>query len=190
MPRAVGLLLVCLPLLARAGDTWDIAALMRALARVQTLESKFVEQRESLYLTKPLTISGTLSYRAPRHLEKHSLTPVDERFIADGDKLSIERVRDGKLARHRLNIQDYPQLRPFIEGVRATLAGDLTTLERFYTVALTGSAAAWQLRLLPRDASLRERIHEVRIHGADTRIRTIEIHEASGDTSRMRIIER
>lgn len=179
-----------LPLLARAGESWDIAALMQALARVQTLESKFIEQRESLYLTRPLTISGTLSYRAPRYLEKHSLAPIEERFIADGDKLSIERMRDGKATRHRLNLLDYPQLRPFIEGVRATLAGDLATLERFYTVALTGAASAWQLRLLPREASLRERIQEVRIQGQDTRIRAIEIHETAGDTSRMRITER
>lgn len=173
-----------------AASAWGLPELMQAFAQVSAVNSKFVERRESIYLNAPVVLSGELRYTAPQRLEKHTLAPVDERFVADGDRLSVERVVDGKAQSVRVNLNDYPQLRPLIDGVRATLAGDGATLTRYYTPGLTGNAQSWRLRLLPREAALRERISEVRIDGHAATIASVEIHEASGDISRMRISPR
>lgn len=175
---------------ASAAPAWGLPELMQAFAQVSAVNSKFVERRESIYLNAPVVLSGELRYAAPQRLEKHTLAPVDERFVADGDRLSVERVVNGKAQSVRVNLHDYPQLRPLIDGVRATLAGDGATLARYYTPGLTGNAQAWRLRLLPREAALRERISEVRIDGHAATIASVEIHEASGDISRMRITSR
>lgn len=175
---------------AAAAPKWGLPELMQAFARVPAIDSTFTEQRESIYLNAPVTLSGELRYVAPQRLEKHTLTPVNERFVADGDRLSVERIVNGKLQSHRVSLHDYPQLRPLIDGVRATLAGDGATLARYYTPGLSGNAQSWRLRLLPREAALRERISEVRIDGRAAEIVGVEIHEAGGDVSRMRITPR
>lgn len=175
---------------ATAAPKWGLPELMQAFARVPAIDSTFTEQRESVYLNAPVTLSGELRYVAPQRLEKHTLAPVNERFVADGDRLSVERIVNGKLQSHRVSLHDYPQLRPLIDGVRATLAGDGATLARYYTPGLSGNAQSWRLRLLPREAALRERISEVRIDGRAAEIVGVEIHEAGGDVSRMRITPR
>ena len=175
---------------AAAAPKWGLPELMQAFARVPAMDSTFTEQRESSYLNAPVTLSGELRYVAPQRLEKHTLAPVNERFVADGDRLSVERLVNGKVQSHRVSLHDYPQLRPLIDGVRATLAGDGATLARYYTPGLSGNAQSWRLRLLPREAALRERISEVRIDGRAAVIIGVEIHEAGGDVSRMRITPR
>lgn len=180
-------LLVAVPLPALA-ETWGAQQLMQALAQVKRSESRFVEKKSSVYLAVPLTVTGFLLYEAPLRLEKHSVTPVDERFAVIGDRVSIEREVQGKRVSHQITLADYPALRPFVESVRATLAGDLATLERFYVVACNGTAERWQLHLLPREAELRELVTEVRIAGRHDAIHSIEVREASGDSSLMTIL--
>ena len=75
----------------------------------------------------------------------------------------------------------------FVESIRATLGGDIKALERFYRVELEGSAAKWQLFLVPRDRKMNEVISLIRIDGSQARLDTIEVQEARGDRSVMKI---
>lgn len=168
--------------------TWDLDALLRDFAAAKSARAAFTEQKTSALLTAPLRLTGELRYTAPAHLEKIVATPVHERLIADGDRLTLERTRaDGGISTHRLALDDHPLLRPLIAGVRATLAGDGATLARHYVPALSGNAQAWELNLLPRDAEVRAAITRVRLHGRGAQIREIEIDEAGGDRSLMRL---
>jgi hypothetical protein len=75
----------------------------------------------------------------------------------------------------------------FVESVRSTLAGDLQTLQRFYTVALEGGESSWRLKLRPRDPEMQAVIDEIRISGSGTWINRIETLEAGGDRTVMKI---
>lgn len=186
--RLNGLALALLLLAPSAHAVWDIDTLLRGFAAVKSSRAAFSEQKYNALLTTPLQLTGELSYTAPARLEKIVATPVRERLIADGDRLRLERTRaDGGVSTHRLALDDHPLLRPLIAGVRATLAGDGATLARHYVVALNGSAQAWELNLLPRDAAVRAAIVRVRLQGRGTQIQAIEINEAGGDRSLMRL---
>ena len=52
-----------------------------------------------------------------------------------------------------LDLKQYPQVVPFIESIRATLAGDRAALEQIFKVDFEGSFEHWTLELVPLDAS-------------------------------------
>ena len=166
---------------------WGIDTLMQGLSEVRQSRARFVEKKYLKVLKSPIELSGTLTYTRPGRLEKRTLKPKPEALVVDGDRLTIE--NPARKQRRVLKLQDYPALWGFVESIRATLAGDLKALERFYRVELEGAEARWQLYLVPRERSMNEVISLVRIDGKHARIDTIEIQEARGDRSVMKIRE-
>lgn len=176
-------------LLAAPPAPWDVRQLMHELAQVEAARARFVEVKKVAHFDEPIRTEGVLDYRAPDRLEKHVIKPFDERLIAHGERLAVEReVEEGQRARRELFLDDHPALRPFIVGLRATLAGDLATLERYYTVALSGAPHDWRLTLTPRREAAGGIIRVIRVRGRQARISAIEIVEANGDSSHMTLL--
>ncbi|MGH6975846.1 MAG: LolA-related protein [Stellaceae bacterium] len=172
---------------AAAADDWGLPQLMQELAQVKSASAQFTERKTMHTLSAPLVASGTLGYVAPDLIQKVTLAPVPERFVLDGDKIVMTGGPDGQV--HKFSLTDYPQIGGLVEGIRATLAGDLPTLGRFYTVQLTGSAADWQLLLQSKDADLVRFVKWIRIQGSGNRIEAIATENSDGDHSEMSIVE-
>jgi outer membrane lipoprotein-sorting protein len=172
---------------APVAPQWGLPALMKSLSEVRAQTANFVERKYMSVLTQPLEASGTLVYLAPAKLQKDTLKPKPQRLVVEGDKLTIE---DGSQDRSRtLSLADYPQIGAIVESIRATLAGDQKTLELFYTVALTGNSAHWQLMLAPRDKKVQEMVKSIRVVGHDALIDEVETLEANGDRTDMTIVK-
>jgi outer membrane lipoprotein-sorting protein len=178
----VALALMLAPSTSQAAD-WDIDQLMHGLAQTRSDHSSFVEKKSIAMLDKPVESSGELFYSAPDHLEKRTLKPKHESMTVDGGALLIERGRQ----KHRLQLQDYPELAAFIESIRGTLAGDRKALERNYRLSLDGTAEHWTLQLLPTDEKMQAVVKRIRIVGGRDAVRSIEITQADGDSSLMLI---
>lgn len=174
------------PAAADGEASWGVAQLMRELGQVGRSQAHFTERKYLKVLKAPLQSSGTLTFTAPDKLEKRTLKPKPEALVIDGKTLTVE-SSEGK--RHTLKLGDYPVLWAFVESIRATLGGDIATLERFYKVELEGTPARWQLFLAPRERSMSKVISQIRIGGAASRIELIEVQEAKGDRSVMRVVE-
>jgi hypothetical protein len=157
---------------------------MSELGAVPSARADFVEEKFLAVLDRPLEVSGTLSYDAPSHLEKRTLRPRRETLVVDGDTLSVE---EGGGRTRTYAVQSNPVLWGFVESIRSTLAGDLPTLRRFYDVQLDGGEADWLLRLRPNERAMRDAVKEIRIGGRGPVVRTMEILDAGGDRSVMRI---
>jgi outer membrane lipoprotein-sorting protein len=169
---------------ASAAD-WSVEQLMRELAQVKSAKARFVERREMAILSTPLESSGTLVYTAPDRLEKHTLEPRLESLVLVGERLTLEsRTRN---QRRTFFLQDQPAIRSFVESIRATLAGDLATLNRYYDVGLHGGPDRWRLLLKPTERDMRNLVSEIHISGSGDWIDTIEIVETVGDRSVMTI---
>lgn len=165
---------------------WGLPQLMQSLAQVQRSQARFVERKHLQLLDAPLTSSGTLSFQAPDHLEKHTLEPRDESLVLDQGVLTIE--NKARNIRRTLVVQQYPAVWAFVESIRSTLAGDQATLERFYRVELKGDAAKWRMRLLPLEKQTRAMVKEIVVSGRHDRVTTIEMLEANGDSATMKVI--
>jgi len=162
---------------------WNIDQLMHSLAQIRTDHARFVETKSIAMLDKPIESSGELLYIAPDHLEKRTLKPKPESMTVDGSTLLIERGRQ----KHRLQLQDYPELAAFIDSIRGTLAGDRNALEHHYKLSLEGTTAHWMLQLLPVDEKMQAVVKNIRITGVENTVRSIEITQRDGDSSLMLI---
>jgi len=159
----------------------DLDAVMHALAERSQGSASFVERHFLALLKRPVESSGELFYRAPDRLEKRTLEPHPENLIIEGDTLSIERGHHTRV----LDLHAYPEFAPFVESIRATLAGDRSALERVFNLKFTGTAASWSLDLVPLNPEMLKTVAEIRIDGLRDLLTQVEIRETDGDRSLM-----
>ncbi|MCC2633097.1 MAG: putative transrane protein [Ramlibacter sp.] len=170
---------------APALAAWDLQQLMDSLAQNKSGRATFVETKRLAVLSKPIESSGELLYTAPDKLEKRTQKPKPESMVVDGDALTVERGSQ----KVQLQLQAYPEIAAFIESIRGTLAGDRKALERNYRLALSGTAEAWVLELLPLNEKMKAVVQRIRISGTRDQVGSIEINQADGDSSVM-VIEK
>ena len=178
------LLLAAFTTIARAASdaTWGLEPLMASLQQVKSASATFVERKYLQLLTQRMETSGTLSYAAPDWLQKVTHKPATETFELRGETLAGVQP-DG--ARYSITLTDHPEIAALVEGIRSTLAGDLPTLKRYYTVDFKGERANWQLALTPKDQKVREKIDDILISGVEATLKLVEVHEKDGDRSEM-----
>jgi hypothetical protein len=167
--------------------TWTVNQLMRALAQRDHAQAQFTETKTMHLLSRPLTLRGTLSYRAPDWLEKRTLDPNEEILLVDGERITVE--IPARRIRRSFTMQELPVVWGFVESIRATLRGDRAALERLYDIGLEGEVRHWQMALRPLDPKMAAVVAEIRISGAGGRVASIEIVETRGDRSVMKIRE-
>ena len=163
------------------GASSDLDAVMGLLAMRRHGRVEFIEQQFLAVLDHPIESSGELRYDAPDHLEKRTLLPRPENLALAGGVLTVER----RGRKHVLDLQRYPQIQPFVESIRATLAGDRSALERIFHVEFAGSVERWNLVLVPVDRQLARTVKQVQIDGSRDQLHRIEIRQADGDRSLM-----
>lgn len=181
----VGVLVCALP--ARADD--PLTRLFAELGARPERHARFVERKFSALLKAPVESTGTLIFRAPDILERRTIEPQRESVRIQGSVVTYEGapVR-GQAQKRTLALSDAPLLEALVESLRATLAGNLPELRRHYDVTMKGSGQAWQLTLTPRARTLREAVERIELRGAGADINQLEIVEANGDLTLLRIV--
>ena len=174
-------LVACLLAGAAAKDGDALDQLMARLGERQQGRVTFTEQYFAGVLDRPLAASGELFYEAPDRLEKRTLRPRPERLALENGILTIER----RNKRYQVALADYPQVAPYIDGIRATLAGDRPALERVFRVEFNTSGDDWNLLLSPLNARAASEVAAIRIQGSADDINTVTIEFANGDRSIM-----
>jgi len=156
---------------------------MNLLAQRKHGHVSFVEKHFLAVLDRPVESSGELLYDAPDRLEKRTLEPKPETVILEHGVITAHRGRHTYV----LNLSDYPQIVPLIDSIRATLAGDRSSLERIFKVTLEGDLEHWQLLLVPSDRTVARSVRQIHIEGARDVIHSVEIQQADGDRSLLTI---
>jgi len=162
----------------------ELLALMQMLAQVSGSEARFTEEKHNAVLTRPLLLSGRLSYVRGGRVVRTVFAPNEERMIVEGDTLTVENPARGT---QTLSLRNYPAAWAFVEGFRATLAGDLPTLERFYRTDLSGTLASWSLQLVPREEEMARYVESITFRGSRSTITAIQVAESGGGRSLMKI---
>ncbi|HVL56529.1 MAG TPA: LolA-related protein [Burkholderiaceae bacterium] len=163
---------------------WNLDALLAAIARDAPQRVRFVERHFIGVLDEPIDAAGELSWDPPDRLEKRTLQPRAERLSYERGVLTVE--RDG--LRRSIELSAVPEAAALIESLRATLAGEREALERVFDVALGGGPQQWTLTLRPRDRAAGGLVQSIRLSGQAGAIDTVEVSQAGGDRSVMRIL--
>ncbi len=168
----------------------ELAQLFSELGARRERHARFVERKFSTLLKGPVESSGTLVFRAPDILEKQTIEPQRESVRIEGNTVTYEAapVR-GNTQKRTFALSDAPQLAALIESLRATLAGDLPALRRHYQVSWTApkGPSGWQLMLVPNERALRDAVAKIELRGTGSEVSAVEIIEASGDLTLLRI---
>jgi Outer membrane lipoprotein carrier protein LolA-like len=162
-------------------DSQEFDQVMAVLAMRQHGQVEFIEQHFLSVLSRPIETSGELRYDAPDRLEKRTLKPHAETLVLKGDELTINRAGHLRV----MDLHAYPQMVPFVESIRATLAGDRKALERLFRLDFTGSVSRWTLTLAPLESKVKQSVSQVRIDGAQDQLLRVEIRQPDGDRSLM-----
>ena len=173
--------------LAQPAAAWGLPQLMQNLARVRSASASFTERTTVQVLSVPLLTSGSLTYVAPGYVRKTTVAPILENFVLDHGQVTMTGGPDHQT--HVFSLTDDPRIGGLIEGIRATLAGDLPALQRFYNLRLSGNATNWQLLLQPKDAALTRFLKWMLIKGSQNRIDAIDTASGDGDHSEMAVTE-
>jgi outer membrane lipoprotein-sorting protein len=171
---SLALVLAVLPHTAHA---FDIDELMTMMGRVETSSVAFEETKQVATLTAPIVRRGTLRYVRPDRLQMHVVTPFFERMDIVGNVLTIETKRGVR----QIDLAGEPGAAAWVAGIRATLAGDQSSLARHFTLQLSGQAARWTLTLLPLDPALARVIQRITVDGEQAQLNRIEVDEREGD---------
>lgn len=165
------------------GAEWSIDQLMHNLAQTRSDRARFTEKKFIALLDRPVESSGELLYTAPDRLEKRTLKPKPESMIVEQGMLTLERGRQ----KHRLQLQEQPELAAFIDSIRGTLSGDRKALERHFRLTLEGNIEQWSLLLFPLQPKMLSVVTRIRITGIRDAVRSVEVSQADGDHSLMLI---
>jgi outer membrane lipoprotein-sorting protein len=166
---------------------WGLPQLMQSLAQVKDASATFSERKTIKILNAPLMAAGTLTYAAPDRMEKITTSPVPERFVLSGQQITLTEANDPQP--HSFSLAQDPRIGGLVTGIVATLAGDLPTLTRSYSVQLLGGNNDWQLLLQPRDQQVAQLIAWIRIDGSGNRITAVDTQSSNGDHGEMSIDE-
>lgn len=187
--RLIGYLLVLLLLWVPAGGFaaepgqpgFTLDQLMKSLAQRKHGTVPYVEEDYLAILDRPVKSSGVLVYDAPDHLEKRTLKPKPQSLVLEEDQLTVERGH----RTYQMQLSAYPQIAPFVDAVRETLAGNEEGLQKLFKVTLTGALEDWRLQLVPLDKGVARKVARVEIAGARDEIRSVAILQVDGDRSLM-----
>ncbi len=157
----------------------SLDAVLAQLALRQHGHVEFIEQHFLSMLDRPTESSGEMRYDAPDRLEKRTLAPRQETLLLAGGQLTIDKGKTHRV----VDLRAYPQVQPYIESIRATLAGDRAGLEKLFTLEFTGDLSRWTLTLLPKDPKARRTVAQVRIDGVKDQLAKVEIRQPDGDRS-------
>jgi hypothetical protein len=167
---------------AAADADWGLAQLMAELHAAKSASATFVEHRRLHLLNRPLVSSGTLHYQAPDSLTKITAPPAAETMVLQGDILDDTQA-DGH--HYRVVLSQHQEVAGLVEGILATLEGNLATLNWYYQVGYSGGQAGWTLHLVPRQWLVRHKVDAIDIGGAGRWVRSIAVVEPDGDRSDM-----
>jgi hypothetical protein len=178
--------LATLLLLFAGPAEFTLADLLQTMRTVKQADAKFVERRDIQLLSVPINTSGRLTYVAPDRLEKLTLEPRRELMTVTAREVTIAPDDAEPTV---IPLDQAPELRALVDGLRATLAGDEKALLRSYEAKFAGRPDGWQLDLVPKSERLQQLLRNLHIEGSGTSIRKVDTVDANGDRSSMTITD-
>jgi Outer membrane lipoprotein carrier protein LolA-like len=135
----------------------------------------------------PLLSSGRLRFVAPDHLEMIVDNPEAESFIYDDGVLSFNKA--GEEPTDQISVDSNLLLSAMFSALIGTLSGNADELKRVFFVKFEAEGCNWRMGLTPKSKRVLEKVLEMELRGMEQHIDEVEIRQANGDYSLLRITE-
>jgi hypothetical protein len=137
----------------------------------------FREERHNPMLQDPMVLTGYLEYPSVGVLHKIIQTPFEETILVDPDHVTIE--REGEI--RRLAMSRSRSLKTILGAIEAILSGDSEKLESIFDHELSGTNAAWSVRLTPVSRRIAKQLKSLQVTGEDQVLSSIRIDLQNGE---------
>jgi hypothetical protein len=162
----------------------SVPELQRNLQAMPVQAVPFRELRESPWLAAPVESRGTMHSSSER-LEKRVVAPRQETWRILPDRM--EWVGPDGVTSKQIMLRDAPALAALANALRHVVAGELTALERDFSIELQGNEQFWTVRLRPNGTGAARELDSLELRGTAGRLQVIVVVERSGERTTTRL---
>ena len=144
------------------------------------LRASFSQERTLTGFARTLKAEGTLLVHREHGILWRQRTPfaqdvvLDERGILVDDGTGLKAMAQS----------DNPQLQSFAKMLKSLFAGDLSALEQYFTLELTGTSEKWQLTLTPTQEPMNLIFSGLELKGAHY-VQEVVLQDKAGDSTKI-----
>lgn len=158
----------------------------RGLATVETVFTRFVQERHLSLFQEPLRTEGVLCFQKPSRVRWQITAPYESILVSDGQRVAqFERVNDRW---KRLDLGLANAMRVVVDQIGAILEGRYAGSSRDYAMSVTNRPEGTRVLLEPQNESMRKMMRAIEIdlepEGRGTR--RIVLREVDGDVTDIR----
>lgn len=166
------------------GEAQDDALLAQLSARsqaIQSLEGKFQQQKTIAVLPVPLNSNGRFSFEQGKEVVWETLVPVQSRLTLTPGGISFADAKGEQKTSTQAQAQAQQAGAEIVAKIfMGVIAGELDSLQDYFTLSATGTASDWQIQMVPRSANLSAYITRIELRGGQY-TEHLDIAEANGD---------
>lgn len=161
-------------------DATLLAQLSARSKAIQSLQGHFVQQKNIAVLPVPLNSTGKFQFEQGKEVIWETLTPVQStlRLTPKGIRFENEQGKD-QAAAQQAGVDVVAKI---FMGV---IAGELESLDTYFSVHASGDTKQWQLLLTPRSPNLAAYIQNIKLQGSEF-TEQLNITETNGDNTNIR----
>jgi len=183
--------LVALPAMAQPTNVpaLSLEEVSRAMAKVRTVFTRFVQERHLSLFNEPLRSEGCLCFEKPGRVRWEISSPYKSILLSDGSGVAQFEWMDEKWK--KLDAGLAGAMQSVIAQIAAVMEGRYASDSREYTVTLAASPEGPVITLVPRNATMRKMMQAIEVRlAADLRgTRGIILRETGGDFTDIRFSE-
>jgi hypothetical protein len=171
---------------ARAAEPVELLReVAQRLVQEPVVRGAFEQRKLVKGFRHPLVSGGSFVVARGRGVLWRTQEPYASSLVVTRDRV-LARQADGTVARV-LNATEEPAVRIISETLFGVMAADVALLaQRFSAEGELAGRDGWRLALLPRDPGLARWVRRVELEG-DRFLRTVRLHEGSGDQTDIRM---
>lgn len=144
---------------------------------IQSLEGTFAQQKTIAVLPVPLSSNGRFSFEQGKEVVWETLMPVQSRLTLTPKGISFAGAKGEQKTSAQAQQAGAEIVAKIFMGV---IAGELDSLQDYFTLRATGTTAEWQIHLVPRSGNLSAYIANIELRGGEY-TEHLDIAEANGD---------
>ena len=170
-------LVLCFPAFSAELNLKELTAQLSAPTE---LRASFSQERTLTGFARTLKAEGTLLVHREHGILWRQRTPfaqdvvLDERGILVDDGTGLKAMAQS----------DNPQLQSFAKMLKSLYAGDLSALEQYFTLELTGTSEKWQLTLTPTQEPMNLIFSGLELKGAHY-VQEVVLQDKAGDSTKI-----
>lgn len=148
---------------------------------IQSLEGTFAQQKTIAVLPVPLSSNGRFSFEQGKEVVWETLMPVQSRLTLTPKGISFADAKGEQKTSTQVQAQAQQAGAEIVAKIfMGVIAGELDSLQDYFTLSATGTTAEWQIRLVPRSTNLSAYIASIELRGGEY-TEHLNIAEANGD---------